>query len=62
MVLIVSVPGHCLSFTFYTRVLMVVLCGGPKSLHAILLMPLFFQYSGIVCNQFAFFRVHLILY
>ena len=30
LVLIASFPGHCLSLTFYIRVFVVVVCGGPK--------------------------------
>ena len=31
LVLIASIPGHCLPFTFHIKVLVVVRCGGPKS-------------------------------
>ena len=41
-VLIASVPGHCLRFTFCVRVLVVVLCVHPKSLPIIRLMLLLF--------------------
>ena len=55
LVLIASVPGHCLSFTFISEFLWLCRMVAPKRLPAHTFNALIFPILGIVCNQFAFF-------